>query len=187
MTIVFDTVIGDRQLTTAVIAGALNITSRSLPLTAARSDTGAVLTATSTGGAMGISRTAGTSLGLIGETTSASAVTDKALWEISLPDTYAVGSNITVTVNCNYTGGGTVTAASCTMTVAAYTETLGTEAAIAGITAAQQIPAAAGNLVFTVPGTGLVAGQRLVMELVMLITSASGANTGHVYSVSYAA
>ena len=53
--------------------------------------------------------------------------------------------------------------------------------------AAQQIAATAGNLVFTITGTGLVPGQHVAVELTMLITSASGANPGVIYSVSYGA
>jgi hypothetical protein len=70
------------------------------------------------------------------------------------------------------------------MTVAAYTEVNGVETAISGITAAQQIPATAGNLTFTIPGTGLVPGSHVAVELVMLVTSASGAVTGSINSVA---
>lgn len=159
--------------------------TRNLKLTEAKADTGVPLTATATSGAMGVARTAGTSLQLAGEATSSNAKTDKAMFEINLPDSYVAGSNIAVTVNCNYTGGGTVTAASTTMAVAAYTESqAGAEAALT-VSAAQQMAATAGNLVFTITGTGLVPGQRIIVELTMLVTSSSGANTGYVNSVSY--
>lgn len=161
---------------------------RRLRLTDAYSDAGVGLTASATGGAMGISRTAGTSLALVGEATSSSAKTDKALWEFDFPDTYVAGANIPVSVNVQISGSGTLTAASCTLTVAVYTESdVGVEAAISGITAATQIVAAGSTLVFTVPGTGLASAQRCVLELTMLITSASGANTGQINSVAYQA
>ena len=161
---------------------------RRLRLTDAYSDVGVGLTATATGGAMGVSRTAGTSLALVGEATSSSAKTDKAMWEFDLPDSYVAGANIPVSVNVQITGSGTLTAASCTLTVAVYTESdVGVEAAIAGITAATQIVAAGSTLVFTVPGTGLASAQRCVLELTMLITSSSGANTGQINSVAYQA
>lgn len=158
----------------------------SLSLTSAKSDAGVSLTATSTGGAMGVSRTAGTSLQLAGEATSGSAKTDKAMWEFVLPQTYAAGADIPVIVNCNYTGSGTITAVSTTMTVAAYTEVNGVETALT-VSAAQQFTGTATNYTFTITGTTLVAGQRLVIELVMLVTSASGANTGFVNRVSFKA
>ena len=159
--------------------------TRYLPLTAAKSDTGVALTATAGSGAVGVIRTAGTSMTLDGEATSGDAKTDKAVWEFNLPDSYVAGSNIAVTVNCNYSGAGTVTAASTTMTVTAYTEsTAGAETALT-VSAAQQMAATAGPLVFTITGTGLVPGQRVAIELAMLVTSSSGANTGHINSVSY--
>jgi hypothetical protein len=159
---------------------------RNLPLIDAHSDLGVPLTAApgTPAGTVGVVRTAGTSLTLDGEATSGSAKTDKAIWERNLPDTYVPNANIALVVNCNYTGAGTVTAGSTTMTVAAYTEVNGVETALT-VSAAQQIPAAAGNLTFTITGTGLTPGARVMFELVMLVTSSSGANTGHVNSVSF--
>lgn len=160
--------------------------TRYLALTSGKADTGAGLTATATGGAMGISRTAGTSLVLVGEATSSSAKTDKAVFEFNLPDSYVAGSNIVFSVNASVTGSGTLTGASTTMTPTLYTEVNGTETALT-ISAAQQIVAAGSTLAFTVTGTGLVPGSHVTLELVMLITSASGANTGQVNAVSYVA
>jgi len=158
---------------------------RYMRLTDAKSDLGVPMTAAAgtPAGTVGISRTAGTSLALTGEATSASAKTDKAIFELNLPDTYVAGANIPVTVNCLATGG-TITAASTTMTVAAYTEVNGVETALT-VSAAQQIPATAGNLVFTVTGTALTPGQHVVVELVMLVTTSASAGTGTINSVSF--
>jgi hypothetical protein len=159
---------------------------RYLALTNAKSDLGVPMTATpgTPSGTVGVTRTAGSVLVLTGEATSGAAnKTDKALFELDLADTYIAGANIAVTVNCNYSGT-VVTTAGTTMTVAAYTEVNGVETAIAGITAAQLIPATAGNLTFTIPGTGLVPGSHIAVELVMLVTSASGAVTGQINSVA---
>lgn len=160
---------------------------RYLPLTGAKADTGVALTGTATGGAMGVSRTAGTSLVLVGEATSASAKTDKALWEFDLPDTYVSGSTVPIVVNANYTGGGTVTAASTTLTVNAYTEVNGVETALTGITAAQQFTGTATNYTFTIPAAGLAIGTHLVVEIVMLVTTSAGAATGQINSVGFTA
>lgn len=160
---------------------------RFLALTNAKSDLGVPMTAAAgtPAGTVGVSRTAGTSLQLLGEATSSSAKTNKALFEFNLPDTYVAGANIPVTVNAVVTGSGTLTTVSTTMAVAAYTETNGVEAALT-VSAAQQIPATtAANLSFTVTGTNLVPGQHVAVELVMLVTSSSGANTGTINSVSY--
>ena len=62
-----------------------------------------------------MSRAAGTSLVLVGETTSSNAKTDKALFETNLADSYIAGANIAVTLNANYAGSGTPTAATTTL------------------------------------------------------------------------
>jgi hypothetical protein len=178
--------------TSALPGGALRVAAfaapaRFLPLTSAKADTGVPLTATATGGAMGITRTAGTSLVLSGEATSASAKTDKAMWEFNLPDTYNAGAAIPVDVNCAISGSGTLTAASCTMSVAAYSEVNGVETALTVTGGAQQIVAAGGDLLWSVAGTGMAPGSHVALELTQIITTATGANTGVVNSVSYQA
>ncbi len=70
------------------------------------------------------------------------------------------------------------------MTPTLYTETNGVEAAVT-TSAAQQIPATATNLTFSVTGTSLVPGQHVLIELVMLVTTASGAGTGLINSVAF--
>ena len=163
--------------------------TRYLALTSAKSDLGVPMTAAAgtPSGTVGISRTAGSSMTLIGEATSgADNKTDKALFEFNLPDSYKAGSNIVVTVNCNTTGT-VITANSTTMTVAAYTESnAGVEAALS-VSAAQQIAATAGDLAFTITGTGLVPGQHVAVELTMLVTTGSGAAHGIINSVRYGA
>lgn len=152
----------------------------------ARSDAGVPLTATPTGGAMGVTRTAGTSLTLLGEVTSSNAKTDKATWFVTMPATYVPASNFTVSVNASVTGSGTLTGASTTITCNVYTEVAGVETLLT-VTAAQQMVPAGSTLVFTVTGTGVTNGSQLAIELVMLVTSASGANTGTINSVGFTA
>jgi hypothetical protein len=156
--------------------------TRFLDLSAARLDSGLISTsATGTSTAFGIARTAGTSYDLIGAATSSSAVTTKALWEASVASTYVAGTAIPIVVNANYTGSGTITGASTTLTVTAYTEVGGVETAITGITAAQAFTGTAANYTFNIPTTaGLVAGQHIVVEVSMLVTTSSGANTGQI-------
>lgn len=156
---------------------------RYMALTNAKASTGVSLTTTPASGVPAISRTDATSLYVVGETTSASAVTDTAIFELNLPDTYVAGSNVPVTVNASVAGAGTLTAASTTITLHAYTEINGVETALT-VSAAQQIVAAGSNLVFTVTGTGLTPGAHILLEVIMLVTSSAGANTGHINSVS---
>ena len=159
---------------------------RYLALTDGKSDLGVPLTAAAgtPTGTPAITRVAGTSMVLTGEATSgAAAKTDKVIFEFNLPSTYVAGANVPVIVNCN-TSGSVITAGSTTMTPTLYTEVNGVEAAVT-TSAAQQIPATATNLTFTVTGTSLVPGQHVVLELVMLVTTASGAGTGLINSVSF--
>lgn len=159
---------------------------RYMALTNGKSDLGVPMTAAAgtPAGTVGITRTAGTSMVLTGEATSASAKTDKVIFEFNLPDTYVAGTNIPVVVNANYTGGGTVTGASTTMTTQAFSESItGTETALT-VTAAQQFTGTAANYTYTVTGTGLVPGQHVVLELVMLVTTSAGAATGQINSVA---
>ena len=164
--------------------------TRYLPLTDVHTDAGLpIITATAATTLPGIARTAGSSLYLTGVATSgAQGVTTKMLWEFNLPSTYVAGANIPVIVNCVVPTAANVTAASTTMTVAAYTETNGVEAAIS-VTAAQQIAlTTATNLTFTITGTALTPGQHVALELVMLVTTITGgASSGQVNSVAYQA
>lgn len=168
----------------AFVPGGGGSITRYLALVEAKADTGVSLTATATGGAVGVKRTAGTSLTLDGETASSGAATDKAMWELNLPSTYVPGANIPVIVNANYTGAGTPTAATTTITVTAYTEVNGVEAALT-VSAAQQFTGVAANYTFTITGTGLVVGSHIVIEVTMLVTNAASTNVGHINSVAY--
>ncbi len=159
---------------------------RYLELTNGKSDLGVPMTAAAgtPAGTPAITRVAGTSMVLTGEATSgAAAKTDKVIFEFNLPTTYVAGTNVPIIVNCN-TSGSVITAGSTTMTPTLYTETNGVEAAVT-TSAAQQIPATATNLTFSVTGTSLVPGQHVLIELVMLVTTASGAGTGLINSVAF--
>lgn len=179
------TSIGDIVFNRTTLSNIMGPLARPLPLTNGKSDLGVPMTAAAgtPTGAVGVSRTAGTSLTLVGEATSSSAKTDKVIFEFNVPDTYIAGTLIPVTVNASVSGSGTLTAASTTMTLAAYSETDGVETALT-VSAAQQIVAAGSNLVFSVTPIAAVApGRRIVLELTMLVTSASGANTGTINAV----
>lgn len=172
----------------AYVPGGGGSTTRYLSLTEGKSDLGVPMTAAAgtPTGTVGVARTAGTSLTLVGEATSSSAKTNKVIFEFNLPSTYVAGANIPVVVNANYTGSGTVTAASTTITAQLYTETNGVEAAVT-TSAAQQFTGTATNYTYTVTGTGLVAGQHVMLELTMLVTTSAGAATGQLNSVAYQA
>lgn len=180
--------------TNSLLSGALRLTAftppaRYLRLSDAKSDLGVPLTAAAgtPSGTVGISRTAGTSMTLVGEATSSSAKTNKAVWELNLPDTYNAGVAIPVDINASISGTGTLTAASCTVTLTAYSEVNGVEAALSVTGGAQQMVPAGSDLLWTVAGTGLVPGSHVALEAAMLVTSSSGANTGAINSISFTA
>lgn len=172
---------------TFVAGGSGSALNRYQNLMDGHSDLGVPLTATpgTPTGTVGVSRTAGTSLFLAGEATSASAKTDKVTFETNLGPTYITSANLPIVVNANYTGSGTVTAASTTITVACYLEVAGVETALT-VSSAQQFTGTAANYTFTVTGaaSGLTYGSHIVVELTMLVTSSSGANTGQINSVA---
>lgn len=161
--------------------------TRFLALSDARLDSGIISTsATGSSTSYGVARTAGTSYALLGAATSSSAVTTKAMWETNVASTYVSGAVIPIVINTNYTGSGTLTAASTTINIAVYTEVGGVETAITGVlpASAQQISATPTNYTFSIPASaGLVVGQHIVVEATMVITTASGANTGQINSV----
>lgn len=158
--------------------------TRPLTLTNCKATTGLVMTGTPTGGAFGVNRTAGASLYLQGETTTAGAKTDTVFCEAVLADSYAAGAAIPVVVNANYTGSGTVSAA--TGSLAAYTEsTAGVEAALSVTSSVVTVGASAGNLTYSIAGTGLTPGQRMGLQLALTVTSSSGNNVGQVNSIGW--
>ena len=172
------------------IPGAASGVTQYLNLSDAKSDLGVPMTAAAgtPAGTVGISRTAGTSTQLVGEATSSSTKTDKALFELNLPFTYNAGTPINFVVNAQVAGTGTFTASTTIITPTLYTETTAGVEAVAVTGAAlvpttQQIGATASDLVFTSAGLGLVPGQHLVLELVMAVVTTSGANTGTIDSV----
>lgn len=179
------TSIGDIVFNRTTVSNIMGPIARPQPLTSGKSDLGVPMTAAAgtPAGTVGVSRTAGTSLTLVGEATSSSAKTDKVMFEFNVPDTYVAGTSFPVTVNASVSGSGTLTAASTTITLAAYSETDGVEAALT-VSGAQQIVAAGSNLVFTVTPTSAISpGRRIVLEVTLLVTSSSGANTGVINAV----
>lgn len=161
---------------------ASGLVAQQIPLTKAMTTAGVDLTATPGSGAFGISMTAGTSVALTGESTSASSVTDAALFEFVLPQGYVAGANVTLTINAKQAGAGTVTTK--TLNANAYLVakdgTMGSD--LIGVTA-KAITTSAADYTFTIPGTGLVAGSHLLLNLTTVIATSAGAANSQVNSV----
>ena len=77
-------------------ANGLPTSGQYLALTDAKESTGIPLPASATSGIFGISMTAGTSESLVSEVANGSTVTDTALFEFSLPQSYVPGTNFTI-------------------------------------------------------------------------------------------
>jgi hypothetical protein len=137
--------------------------------------TGAPLAASAASGAFGFSITLGTSMSLIGETSNNSSKTDSAIIEYILPPTYVAGSNFTVTVNAAISTGGSPTYATKTVQILCYPATdAGVQSSDIGPGSASAITVAGADVAFTITGTGLVAGDRLVFELQGILHDTGG-------------
>lgn len=166
-------------------AAGLPSTGLQLPLTDAMTAAGVFLTATPGSGNFGVSMTAGTSVALTGESTSASSKTDTALLDLVLPPTYVAGQNLTVDVNCQSAGAGTITVETVNLNayLVANAGTMGAD--LIGVSA-QTITNAAADYAFTITGTGLVPGSHLLLKLVTVITTSAGAANSQINSLRVA-
>lgn len=162
--------------------GASGLVPSQLPLTDATTTAGVFLTATPGSGAFGISETAGTSIALTGESTSASSKTDAFLIDYVLPANYIAGQNITFTVNCQQAGAGTVTVE--TVNANAYlVANAGTMGSDLINVSAKTITASAADYAFTIAGAGLVPGSHLVLKVTTVITTSAGAANSQINSI----
>ena len=148
------------------------------PLTNFKAATGTTLPATAAGGEFGFAITLGASFALIGETSNNSSKTDDAIFEYVVPESYIAGQNLTVTVNCQVTTAGAPTYGTKTVQVKAYPVTAaGVMAADIGpgaATALNGTPTVAQAIPFTITGTSLVPGQRIVFEVESVLHDTGG-------------
>jgi hypothetical protein len=153
---------------------ASGLAAQQIPLTDAMTEPGVFLTATPGSGAFGISLTAGTSVGLTGESTSASSKTDTALFDFVVPQNYVAGQNLTLTLSAKQAGAGTVTVE--TLNANAYlVASGGTQGADLIGVSAKNLTTANADYAFTIAGAGLVPGSHLQLKLVTVITTSTGA------------
>lgn len=108
-----------------------------------------------------------------------------ALFEFVLPDDYKAGTNVTVSIGAGYSasGGTTVTATvDCVATLLGDTGTAGADICA---TAAQAIALTIAEKAFTITGTTLTPGARLMVKVSTSVQEAgnTGTATGHVYGV----
>ena len=133
-----------------------------------RNITGAALAAAAVAGVFGYTATLGTFDGLVTEAANNNTKTDAAMYEYVIPPDYIAGQNLTVNVNTTITiGSGTLSAK--TVQVKAYPITAaGVMSADIGPGAATTIAAnTATTTPFTLTGTNLVPGQRVMLEVIV--------------------
>lgn len=164
------------QLLGASSTSTTGIPAFSFPLLTFKNSDGTTLAATAASGKFGLAITAGTSEDLISEAANSNTKTDVASNEVTIPASYATGANITLTCNTQYTlGSGTV--GTHTLAAAAYlVANAGTQGATLIATAAQTIPAAAGEVNFTITGSTLSPGSRLFLTYTVVIQDTGGSN-----------
>ena len=160
---------------------------RQLPLTGAKSDAGVPLTATAAAGALGVARTAGSSLQLVGEVTTASSKTDKALWELNVVTNGGTVTAIPVVVNAQYGGTGTVTGSSTVLALSAYSEAAGVETALTVSGGSQQLTSANQALSWSIAGSGIADGGHIVVEAVATVVTTSGNASAVINSIGIGA
>lgn len=156
---------------------ASGLQTRPLSLTHARNITGAALAAAAAANVFGYSITLATSFALVTEAANSNAKTDAAMLEFVVPPEYVAGQNLTATVNVGVViGAGTLSVK--TVAVNAYrTVAAGTQAAdICATTAITLTSNSATDYAFTITGTTLLPGDRLVLKVTVAITETAASN-----------
>lgn len=176
------------QLAPSRPAAALGGVTLRLPLTQGRSDTGLVMDATGAAGLFHIVNSTGTSLTLLSEAANNNTKTDYVLWELQIPEFYKAGANLTITVSAKYTAAGTAG----TKTILADCYLLasdGTSGTTLVATSAATLTTSTAEYAFTVTGTTLTPGARVLVRVKGVIqeTAAGGNNTITVNSVRISA
>lgn len=165
---------------------ASGLTNRILPLTTFKNPAGTTLAASASSGEFGISNTPGTSgPALTGEVANDATVTDSAIVEFQIPNTYVAGQNLNLAVDCEY-ANSSGTLGTHTLAAAAYLCTpAGAQGANLVSTAAQNIGGTtAGVLNFSITGASLTPGARLMIELTTVMqTTTAGSATSQINQV----
>jgi hypothetical protein len=157
-----------------------------LPLADAKNANGTAITNATSAGAFALSWGSGTVNRLVSENANNSTITDTVGWEFVLPPTYVAGSNITVMVWCYYVlGSGTIGAH--TLKASAYTPASPGGALSSNLiaTVPQSISTSSGWLNFTITGTTLAPGARMLLLLQMALQDTSGNNIyGYIFNAN---
>jgi len=113
---------------------------------------------------------------------------NNALFEFVLPDDYKAGTDITAYIGSGYSASGGTTITATVDAVATLQGDTGTAAADICATAAQAISLTIAEKAFTITGTTLTPGARLMLKVTTSVQEAGNTGTaaGHVYGVRLA-
>lgn len=167
----------------SVDLGANGIPMMQMRLLDVFSQDGAPTAAAAAAGDFGLTCTPGTALYLIGEVANNNTKTDKALIEFVVPQSYVAGQDLSVVVNCDLDGAGT--SGTKTIDCEAWVQAnAGTGTVDICATAAQSFSATATDYTFTLTGTTVVPGDKLLIQLTMVLQeTAATAINGRINSI----
>lgn len=134
------------------------------------------------------SAVANNSFNLDGTASNNNTKANNVLYDITLPDTYKAGTNVTCYIAAGFsTSGGTVSAATVDLVAGLATDG-GAGGADICATSAQTIAADTAEHAFTITGTTLTPGCRLLLKVTTSVTNDNATNvTGHVFALRLAA
>lgn len=162
-------------LLSAQAEGANGMFAMPLPMLGWKNAAGTNLAAAASAGEFGMTITLGTGSYLIGEAANTNTKTDDAIAEFVLPPTYIAGQNLTVTVNAQIAGAGTP--GTKTVQIKAYrVASNGTQGSNIGPGSASAITAGGADVPFTITGTTLNPGDRVMLELEVVLQETGGTN-----------
>lgn len=165
-----------KVLDVLVASGSTDIGTIRIPLLSARNNDGTVIAGSASSGKLGISDTPGTSLYLVGNATQNTTSTDICQFETVLPQTYNAGQNVTLTINAKHVESSGTTLTNTILPKAYLLAKDGTMSADLIGTTATAITGTAVDYSFTITGTTLTPGARLLLQLTSVATE--GGNTG---------
>jgi hypothetical protein len=162
-------------LVTTQTQGANGLFATPLPMLAWKNTDGTTLAAAASAGKFGMTVTLATAAFLLGEVANTNTKTDDALQEFDLPPWYVAGSNLTVNVNASINGAGTP--GTKTAQIKCYrTASDGTQGADIGPGTTGAITVAGADIPFTITGTTLNPGDRVMFELEVVLQETGGTN-----------
>lgn len=143
----------------------------------ARNDDGTTIAASASAGKFGVTNGTHSAPGLklVSEAANSNTKTDYASVLVTLPPEYVAAGNLTCTVTVDLEGSGT--AGTNTIDVTAYEiDTSGAAGSDICATAAANLAASPTARAFTITGTDLVAGDKVMIYFTMVVQESAGTN-----------